>query len=119
MPTYLYECKDHGKINVIKRMGLADEPEPCDDCNLPMKKLVNFQGEVMGATDKEPEYNHAFGKVIKNSQDLRNELTKIEGETGKTLVEVGNESLNSIKKPRKSINIEEATRELRHRIRHG
>ena len=100
-------------------MGLADVAEPCDICQRIMKKLINFQGEVSGATDKQPEYNPAFGKVIKNKHDLRNELARIEGETGKKLEEVGNETLNNVKKPRKKVDIEEATRELRYRIRHG
>ena len=43
-------------------------------------------------------YNPAFGKVIKNKAHLQEELARHKGETGKELVEVGTDTLKSVKK---------------------
>lgn len=116
---YEYSCEICGPMDIEKPVALIDHPEMCDCGKVMTRRTFPRTVELQGATDKEPEYNHAFGKVIKNKHDLRNELTRIEGETGKKLEEVGNDSLKSIQKPRKSVNREEVIRELRYRIRHG
>jgi len=43
-------------------------------------------------------YNHAFGKYIKNRQELRDAINEHKDKTGEDLIEVGNENINSYSK---------------------
>lgn len=116
---YLYSCAEHGCIEVIKSASRIDEVELCDDCQKPMERKFNFQGQLMKPGGFKEEFHPAFGKVISTRHQLNNELKKIKGETGKELVEIGNDGLNGVKPSRKRVNKEEVARELKYRIKHG
>lgn len=49
----------------------------------------------------EPYYNHGLGCWVKSKSDVKNQLKKIEGETGTQLEELGNENPRSVLKNRK------------------
>lgn len=116
---YLYECPEHDQIEVIKPASLIDVEEPCDVCAKPMRRVFNFKGQMMAPGGYKENFHPAFGKVISTKIQLKNELKRIKGETGKELIEVGNESMEKIKPIRKKIDKGDVVRELRQRIRNG
>ena len=64
-------------------------------------------------------YYHAFGKEFGTPHQLKEHLATIKGETGKELHEVGNDSMSSIKKPKKEYDMEKAKKALYEEMRHG
>lgn len=40
MPTYLYECEDHGQRRVTKTMADLDSVETCDECTGTMERVI-------------------------------------------------------------------------------
>jgi putative FmdB family regulatory protein len=109
--VYEYECSVHGVFEVIKSHKLLDKEEKCPVCNFGMKKLISVPGSVQCSNFK-PEFYHAFGKKIHSKRELKNELSKIKHETGKELVEVGNDSMKSVKRTRHRL---PSTREIMER----
>lgn len=80
-------------------MAYMDFVEQCDECGQPSKRVIRFKGTVSG--DNGPAYyNYGLGKVVRSKQDIRNELSRIRGETGRDLIEVGNEVIKK-NKPKK------------------
>lgn len=86
-------------MEVIKPVSQLDNQEYCD-CGTEMRRTIAFKGGV-STDDRYKGYNPAFGKFIKNKADLKNTLAEIKGETGKDLIEVGNESPRVKKAPSK------------------
>lgn len=112
---YGYRCPEHGEFDVIKSHTEYDKPEFCPDCGLEMKRGIYAPSGISVGTFKEGHY-HAFGKTFTNKHQLSNELRRIKGETGKELVEVGNDKSVEQKK-RRRFNKQEKTemaRELNH-----
>lgn len=71
-----------------------------------------------GAAAFKPDKYHAFGKYFGTKNELKQEISRIKGETGKDIFEVGNDSMN-IKPVRRKPDVEGATKELRYRLKHG
>jgi hypothetical protein len=78
-----------------------DFAEQCEDCGLPStERLIRFQGGV-NADNGDAYFNHGLGKVVRSRNDVRAELSRVKGETGRELVEIGNEVLKKTK-PKKT-----------------
>lgn len=93
IPTYVYKC-ERCKIefDVVKRISELDHIELCEECGLPGEHVVRFNGHM--AADNYPAYyNHGLGKIVRSKRDVREELSRLKGETGREVYEVGNEKL--------------------------
>ena len=118
--VYEYECKRHGKVDIYKSSEHSEKEERCEICSLVMKKnFVPTSNINPGAASMRGEFYHAFGKHFDTKKQVRNELRRIEGETGKKIVEVGSDKQDNVKRVRKTFNESEAVRELAHRMKHG
>ena len=90
---YEYECPSCNRNeDVIKSVKEIDRVETCPDCERPMLRLFRPCIHTSFGTFKEGYY-HAFGKHFTTKNQLHNELTKHRLDTGKQLVEVGNEKI--------------------------
>ena len=104
MPTYVYEhCEE--TFEVVKPMAEASSEEVCPKCGGVAEKV--FTAPQISPTAKafEAHFNHGLGKVVSSRRDIKNELGRIKSETGKEIVEVGTDTLQSVKKTRKSYEI--------------
>lgn len=118
--VYEYECPNHGKFDVYKSAAFSDKEERCEICQIKAKKnFVPTSNINPGVSTFRGEYMHAFGKHFDSRRQLKNEIVKIEGETGKKIVEVGSDKLQNVKKIRKTFNEGEAVRHLAHELKHG
>ena len=99
---YEYACSVHGVFDVVKPVKEIDREECCPSCKFPMIRQITFKGQV-SCSNFEPAHYHAFGKKIHSKRELQNELSKVKHETGKELVEVGNDSMKSVKRTRKAL----------------
>lgn len=79
-----------------------------------MERVIRFRGYVRGDSFK-PGYNPAFGKAFANVHELKNEIRRINGEEGRSMVEVGNEreAMRKLRPERKKPNIEAALHEMK------
>lgn len=117
---YEYTCPTHGSFDVYKPASQRERPETCPECGQDATyRFVPTSNLNTGASAMRGEFYHAFGKHFNSRRELKNEMAKIEGETGKKIVEVGSEKPDSVKRKRKDYNVEEATRHLRHQLKHG
>ena len=71
-----------------------------------------------GAAAFKPGRYHAFGKDFETKRQLNDEITRIKIDSGKEIVEIGNDKFKT-KPIRKNVDVAEAARELRHRWKHG
>lgn len=95
---------------MIKPVSQLDNQEYCD-CGTEMKRTIAFKGGV-GTDDRYRGYNPAFGKFIRNKAHLKETLAEIKGETGRELIEIGNESAK-VKRVKKEVDMQAANEELR------
>jgi len=117
---YEYECLKHGKIDIYKSSEYSEKEERCEICYAVMKKnFVPTSNINPGASSFRGEHMIAFNKHFDTRRQVKNEIRRIEGETGKKIVEVGSDKLDSIKPVKKTFNEGEAVRELAHRLKHG
>jgi predicted nucleic acid-binding Zn ribbon protein len=68
MPSYVYECREHGTFEVEKPMALSGETEWCRHCDWPMRRIYTPQGFIMRPSG----YNRRPGDP--NYADFRREL---------------------------------------------
>ena len=89
---YLYYCQNCGlEFDIIKPAADYKRPEPCPSCRCEMDRI--FTPPLFhGSKNEWPEYNPAFGKVIRGKSHRKEEARKLGVE------EVGTESLNTIHK---------------------
>lgn len=111
MPIYEYLC---GRCQVVtevtKPLKYLDDPEPCPDeaCEGRVMERVIFSIPQIATSgcQHEAQYHPAFGKVLSTKRQIKQEISRIKGETGKEIVEVGNDSLKSIQKKRKNYTLD-------------
>lgn len=108
MPTYEYQCEDCLTFtDVYKPMSESGSLELCSQCQKPMQRIIGLvQMNLSTAKVFEPHFNPAFGKKMYSPHDIKEEIRRIKGETGKEIVEVGNDSLQSIKKKRQAYTLD-------------
>lgn len=97
MPTYPYYCPScDNQFDVVKSMSRLDDAELCTKCNNRADRhigRVNFSG----AGDWHPDFNPAFGCVVKSKAHQREILSRYK-DKGKDFIEVGNEPVENIHK---------------------
>lgn len=87
---YEYTCKACGILNdVVKPVRELELPDRCPRCGKYMVRRIS-KGEVSFGTFR-PGYYDAFGKVFSSKSQLTNEIRRINGESGRDIVEVGND----------------------------
>lgn len=89
MPTYVYKCVACGtKQEIVKTMHNATREEICG-CGIVLDRVyTSFQ--IMGAKVQDAEFNPGLGCVVRNARH-RKELADRKG-----LIEVGNESADTL-----------------------
>jgi putative FmdB family regulatory protein len=107
MPKYAYECgKCHVEAEVIKPVSRLDEREICPKCQKEMIRVLTAVQLSPKIKPFEPHFNHGLGKKVHSQRDINEELRRIKGETGKEIVEVGTDNLESVKKSYKKYTLE-------------
>lgn len=103
--VYTFVCDDCNlvPVDVYRSSSDAEDPEVCQSCNKPMRKVFYPIATTYKSVYDGPQYNPAFGKVINGKEGLREELARFKGETGRELHEVGNDrSMDNWKPQQKS-----------------
>lgn len=105
MPTYEFNCpKCEEKFETFESIHSYDGDGECPKCgNVSRERILSANIHFIGTAVQSPEYNPAFGQVVKN-KNHRAELAKRNG-----LVEIGNE------KPEKLHKAAEETRADNHK----
>lgn len=90
---YEYECSSCDLvIEITKSASDYRRDEKCNCCGKQMTAVVTGGGGILLKRTEFPEYNPAFGTVVRNSTH-RKELAKQRG-----VVEIGNESIDRLGK---------------------
>ena len=85
-------CKIHTEIT--KPLSQLDQKEVCS-CGQVMHRTISWAGQMKpGDISFKPDYYTAFGKVLTNPSQLKDELKREKYEKGIELIEVGNERPN-------------------------
>lgn len=112
---YEYRCKfcqdPYTVVKSVDRIDIIGMEEICPIHGSVMERQISFRGSVSAGTFKEG-YNHALGKTFTTKRQQDDELRRIKHETGKELVEVGNDSGFSRPEP-KQYDSTKALHELR------
>jgi len=92
---YPYYCKPcDNTFEVIKAVAQIDAPETCTSCgSVSTDRRIGLPR--LGVVEVEPQFNPAFGKVIRNKSHLRSELSRLRDQ-GKEMVEIGDECPNKL-----------------------
>ena len=103
MPLYEYECpKCKAQNEVAKMISNIDDIEACLKCGTAMERVIlNGRNFSARTCQFEAHFNYGLGKEVHTKRQLDETIKRISGETGKEIVEVGNDNLQSIKKQRK------------------
>lgn len=116
--VYDFKCERCHRIFEEVR-SIADRNTEADCiCGSKARRIFSFPTAI-SVGSFEGGYFGAFGKIIKSKTELNEEIRRIKGESGREIVEVGNDSLSTIRKEKKKVNEEALTKELRHRLKHG
>lgn len=90
---YPYRClKCFHSFDVVKPVAEVNKPEECPECGAETERLFTARIHIVGAAVQHAEYNPGLGCVVQN-KNHRAEIAKQKG-----LVEVGNESTNTLHK---------------------
>lgn len=113
---YDYRCINGHVTELHRPVAQADQQHIChcgQDAFRVFSPTLNINP---GQAAFKPGRYHAFGKDFETRRQVNEEIRRIKGETGKEIIELGNEKLN-VKPQRKQVDMAEATRELRHKLR--
>lgn len=72
----------------------------CPECGSAMERI--YSPPQIKRSSFVPGYHPAFGKEFRNSGEIKEEIRRIRGEDGRDIVEVGNDSMKSIRRPKSS-----------------
>lgn len=98
MPTYLYGCHTCKKINdIVKPIAQLDAREVCLKCESVMERFMAPTQLNTRTCQFEAHFNHAFGKVVTTKRELEECRRKLSIQTGRDIVEVGTDHLDSVK----------------------
>lgn len=107
MPRYDYQCPEClREREVVKPISQLDESELCEKCQKQMVRVLTAVQLSPKIKLFEPHFNHGLGRRVNSQRDINEELKKIKGETGKEIVEVGNDNLDSVKKTYKKYTVD-------------
>lgn len=63
----------------------------CEDCDtILVRERIIWNGAVQ-PNNHEPYFNHGLGKMVYKKSDVKEEMKRLEGETGTQIEELGNE----------------------------
>lgn len=102
MPTYDYRCDHCDKLVEIVKSFTEAERDEVHDCGHQMNRYFSLPWLNTSNCIIEPQKNWAFGKAFTTKTQLNEEIKRYQGETGRKLVEVGNDSMSGVKKQFKS-----------------
>lgn len=106
MPRFDYACPVCSRVTEItKPIRDAEKNELCAHCNVLMQMVIHPTYSNRSNLQFQPHFNYAFGKKIASNKELIEAKATHEGETGKKLIEVGTEGMHHVKKPKKSIKL--------------
>lgn len=92
---YLCSSCEHS-FDVIKSLGEINTEEICEKCgNVATRTIGRFS--FAGASDWKPEFNPAFGCVVKSKRHQREILSRFSHQ-GKEFIEIGNEPVEKLHK---------------------
>ena len=95
---YQFSCPACGKYDeVIRTVDECKDPHNCTDCGQLSNRV--FSAPQVSVPHAATYYDHGLGAIIRNEKDKQNAIKKIEGETGKKLIEVGTEDVHKHVKP--------------------
>jgi len=80
--------------------------ENCPKCGIDMNQLFHVPQIDTSLCKFEAHFNHGLGKEIINKRQIKEELTKINATTGKNIVEIGTDNLQSVKKQKKKYDLD-------------
>ena len=104
---YVYHCSKCAlETDVYKSVDEIDREELCPGDGTLMQRILSPTNINTSNCRFESNYNPAFGKVMHSKRDIKNEIRRLNGEQGRNIEEVGNDSLKSIKKQRKPYTID-------------
>lgn len=87
-------------------MSQSSDIEICVRCKKTARKVFHAARIATSNCQFEAHYNWGLGKKVNSKNQIQEELRRIKGETGKEIVEVGNDTLESIKTKRKKYDID-------------
>lgn len=117
--VYAYRCRNHGDVDIYKSSEYSDKEERCEICSIVMVKLITSPNMNPSGAAMRGMYQPAFGKHFDSMRQQKNEIRRIEGETGKKIIEVGTDKRENVKRVRKTFDEGEAVRHLAHKLKHG
>src|SRR4051812_23488411 len=99
MPTYVYECPEcQESWEMVKPIARAQDVEICKyGCKKTAEKVIQAPRLSLSTCQFQAHYNWGLGKEVHSKRQISEELHRIKGETGRDIVEVGNDKLESIK----------------------
>lgn len=111
MPVYEYQCpKCLVVTDVVKGLQSLDEAELCPGEGCPeqkMERIISSAPQINTSNCQfQSHYNPAFGKIIHSKRQIQDEVRKYKYEQGREIVEIGNDTLKSVKKQRKEYTLE-------------
>lgn len=115
---YDFQCQGCEEIfEVESDVEKRDDPVVCQ-CGASATRIFSPTVHINpGAAAFVPDRYHAFGKVFSTRDQLRQEISRIQGETGKEIVELGNDKPPSSKPIYTKINKDAACRDMYQALR--
>jgi len=100
-PTYEYKCKPCLKTqDIIKSVSEYDTKEFCT-CGKEMDRLISKVNINASVCQFQAHHDSGLGVDVHSKIQKDNELAKIRGETGKDIIEIGNDDFKTVKRQRK------------------
>lgn len=108
---YQYQCPNCDKpVDVVKSVKHIDDEELCPQHKIPMQREFAFSGYT-SVDNFIPGFNYSLGETFTNSYQQKEHIKRLQAETGREIIEVGNDSsVPKVNKP--TPNMQEATQEL-------
>lgn len=117
---YDYKCTQCSNVfELARRMDERDDVAICTCGSEARYKFTPTTNLNAGAAAFKQEHYHAFGKGFSTKNDLKQHISRLEGQTGKRINEIGSDRMTGLKPKKTKVNKEAATRELAHMIKHG
>lgn len=107
MPTYQYQCSACEKhFDIVCSYRDLNPLQECTHCGGTSERVYTPLHISPAAKAFEAHYNWGLGKKVHSKHEIKEELRRIEGDTGREIVEVGNDSLQSIKPTKKKYDVD-------------
>lgn len=108
MPTYEYLCqKCRIFTDITKPIADIDLEEKCPGCeNSVLERMISRPNINTSNCSFEPGYNWGLGQKFSSKKEIKEHLARVKGETGREIVEVGNDRMTSVKKQRKEYTLD-------------